>query len=208
MHPDSFYDSNGKIYGVEGWREGRVFVGVDGSLTSLRALREAAVQARHRNGELHVVHVRQRERPGPVPLVEFFGPAPIAAQDPTPAHRADAAARNLIAECVRDAFGAVPADLDIRQTVLVGVPKTELAALGRRDDDLLVIGTNGGRRRHHLRRRSVSRYCATHSHCPVLVTPCNELARTLRRRAASHPLPRDPWKDFDALDRRETRLTN
>lgn len=191
-------------------RTGRVYVGVDGSLASLRALREAAGQARQRYAELRIVHVRPPARSDPVPAINLFGVVLTSRPDPEPERWADAAARGRMAGWVQDAFCAVPAGLAITYLVLVGDPETTLARLGRCDEDLLVVGTNGGRRRHHLSRPSVSRYCAKHSRCPVLVTPCSELARTLRLRALSHGhvLPRDPWKELDALDRCEPKLIN
>lgn len=191
-------------------RAARVYVGVDGSLASLRALREAASQAWRRHAELRVVHVRPPAQPDPVPVVNLFGVVLTSRRDPELDQWADAAARDLIAGCVQDAFGGTPAGLDVHYVVLVGDPETALARLGRRDDDLLVVGTNGGRRWHHPSRPSVSRYCVKHSRCPVLVTPCPELARTLRLRALprGHALPRDPWKELDALDRRQPKLIN
>jgi Universal stress protein family len=82
----------------------------------------------------------------------------------------------------------------VHRTVLVGRPGAELASLGRLDDDLLVVGTRGGRQWRHPGRRSVSRYCATHSRCPTLVVPRAELARTMYHGF----VPRDLWKEFDS----------
>lgn len=185
----------------------RVFVGVDGSLASLRALREATSQARQRHAELHVVHVRP---PGPaMPAMPFLiAPSPGTLR---PDHEAvnalDQDAEELILTCLRDALGTLPPDLDVRWRVLVGRLPSALAALGRRDSDLLVVGTRGAKRRHHLRRRSVSRYCATHSRCPVLVVPCDEFARSVRRpRRSVLTVTRDPWREFDRTDGRETHL--
>jgi nucleotide-binding universal stress UspA family protein len=182
----------------------RVYVGVDGSLTSLRALREAAVAARRRRAELHVVHVRPRERPIPLPPVAEFGSV-IQSWEPEPSDRLDRAAMELILGCLRDALGGAPADLDVHLTVLTGDPHRELVSIGCRDEDLLVVGTGGGRRWSHMRRRSVSRYCAGHARCPVLVVPRDEFARTMRRRIWAHPAAsRDPWRDFDAVRGRKT----
>lgn len=178
----------------------RVFVGVDGSLASLRALREAAAAARRRRGELHVVHVRPRERPAPLPLLMGFGPV-VQLREPGPSDWLDRAAMELIRACLRDSLGCAPADLDVHLTVVTGEPHRELVSMGSHDEDLLVVGTRGGRRRSHLRRRSVSRYCAGHARCPLLIVPRDEFARTTGHRSwvRGPAALRDPWREFDAM---------
>src|SRR4051812_31924055 len=99
----------------------RVFVGVDGSLASLRALREAAAAARRRHAELHVMHVRPREQPMPLPLVVGFGVV-VPPREPEPSDWLDRAATELILACLRDALGGAPADLDVHLAVLIGEP--------------------------------------------------------------------------------------
>jgi nucleotide-binding universal stress UspA family protein len=106
----------------------RVFVGVDGSLASLRALREAAAAARRRRAELHVVHVRPRERPIPLPLLVEFAPV-IPPRDPEPSDWPDRVAMGLILGCLRNGLGGAPADLDVHRTVLIGEPRRELVSL-------------------------------------------------------------------------------
>ena len=180
----------------------RVFVGVDGSLPSLRALREAAAEARRRDAELHVAHVRRFE---PTSSTAPAMPFVIASTTCPPQHdsqateRADNRAVELIVTSLQNALGTQPADLDVHRTVLVGRPHRQLASLVSRDDDLLVVGTRGGRRRRHWRRRSVSRFCVAHAPCPVLVVPCDEFARAMqpsrRGRRIAH---RDPWREFDS----------
>lgn len=184
--------------------KGRVFVGVDGSLASLRALREATAQARQRRAELHVVHVRQPEPT--MPAMPFLIPSipDDSRRDGDPADSPDRAAEELILSCLRDALGALPPGLDVRWRVLVGRLPSALAALGCRDSDLLVVGTRGGRRWRHPRRRSVSRYCAVRARCPVLIVPQDEFARTAQRPRRQRLMGmRDPWREFDRTDERE-----
>jgi nucleotide-binding universal stress UspA family protein len=183
----------------------RVFVGVNGSLASLQALRQAAAEARQRQSELHVVNVRRLSPPVPVgPLGQ-----PVPAQDWGPEHvdRLNAKAMQVIIKSLDEALGGTPIDLNVHCTVLVGSPRKELLLLSERDHDLLVVGTDGCRRWHHLRRRSVSKYCATHSKCPTLIVPAGEFARTLRHRfmPSRSSWPRDPWKEFDATSPRVPR---
>lgn len=182
-------------------RNSRVFVGVNDSLASLQALRQAATEARQRHAELHLVHVRPPAT-NAVALGDVLGqsvPAGWVGSDGEGEWR-DSRARQIITTSLNKALGGKPADLDVHYTVLVGTPGAELASLGRRDDDLLVVGTDGGRRWRHPRRRSISRYCATHSRSPVLLVPRAEYARAMRHRLLSRQakLPRDPWKEFDA----------
>lgn len=188
--------------------KGRVYVGVDGSLASLRALREAAAAARQRCAALHVVYVRPRERPNRPPTLALSA-VPAPPWDPEQSKWLDNAAMDVIVTCLGEALGGSPTDLDVHRMVLIGHPHVQLASVGRRDDDLLVVGTRGGRRWRHPRRRSVSRYCATHAHCPVLVIPRHEFARTTDRRvhAGRWTLPRDPWREFDAAESREPHPT-
>jgi nucleotide-binding universal stress UspA family protein len=174
-------------------RPGRVFVGVDESLASVQALRRAAAEARKRHAELHVVHVRRPARS--VSLIDSLGqPIPGSWLEPPRTDWLNARAAEIIAASLSETFGGAPEDLSVHRTILVGSPGAELAALGRRDDDLLVVGTGGGRRWRHPGRRSVSRYCATHSRCPTLIVPRTELARMMHHRF----VPRDLWKEFDA----------
>lgn len=126
----SSYEWTGRMMAEVAKRAARVYVGVDGSLASLRALREAASQARRRHAELRVVHVRPPAQPDPVPVVNLFGVVLTSRRDPELDQWADAAARDLIAGCVQDAFGGTPAGLDVHYVVLVGDPETALARPG------------------------------------------------------------------------------
>jgi len=150
-------------------RTPRIVVGVDGSMTSLAAVREAVSEARRRRAELHIVHVR-----APVSVK----PAPGSVSSPVAAERrasanaaADAQAQGLIAASIQQAMGELPAGLDVQRIVAVGRPGPMLTERCWHDDDLLVIGNTRTRRWRHPLHRSVSRYCRAHALSPVLAVP-------------------------------------
>jgi nucleotide-binding universal stress UspA family protein len=178
-------------------QRGRVIVGVDGSLGSLRALRQAVIEARRRHAELAVVHVRAPVLPN-APATFSGLPDPLPWPDPDVARARDREAEALIATCIDEALGGPPEDITVRIVVAVGAPRSSLVQLVRCDADLLVVGTNR-RRRRPLRRRPVGRYCVAHAHCPVLVVPPDDFARALQREEHRYlPLRRnDLWKRFD-----------
>lgn len=182
-------------------KEGRVIVGVDGSLTSLRALRQAVVEARRRGVELRVVHVRPAVRPS----MEYgpYGPVGPAPWEGTRREVLDRSAADLIDRCLRESLGAAPADITVCGRVAVGRPETELVDQAWCDDDLLVVGTRGRRRWRLPWRRSVSKYCIAHCACPVLVVPPDGFTRAMRSGKRWHRSMRhgDVWKQFDATAR-------
>jgi nucleotide-binding universal stress UspA family protein len=182
-------------------RRERVVVGVDGSLASLRALREAVAEARRRDATLIVVHVRPPARLSPDLGIVAVVPYPT----PAPAQRADESldqeAELLIAQCIYEGLGEPPADIEMVTDVAVGRPHTELVSQVSRDNDLLVVGTRNRRCWAHPWRRSVSKYCASHARCPVLVVPPDRFVRDTRRERRWHRslLGRNPWKRFDTV---------
>ena len=181
----------------------RVYVGVNGSVASLRALRQAAALARHRHSELHVVHVRRPVRAG----AWQDSSAGVSAMPPRPdiqQNFLDSQAQDVVARCVEDGLGGIPDDLVVKQRVMVGKPAKELARLGWWDDDVLVVGS-GRHRLRRLLRRSVGAYCVTHAQCPVLVVPLDHFASAMLRRRTwrRSALERDPWKQFDTSVRRD-----
>jgi nucleotide-binding universal stress UspA family protein len=145
-------------------RHGRVIVGVDGSLDSLSALRRACDEAQRRGMPLCAVRVV-------APVQTWLGVVPLDEHDLAALHQP-------ISTAFVDALGEIPADLEIRTAVIVGVPGPALVKFARRDDDLLVVGAGEQSR---WRRWSVSRYCVRHARCPVLSVPLPEFARRMRR---------------------------
>jgi nucleotide-binding universal stress UspA family protein len=177
----------------------RVIVGVDGSLNSLRALREAVVEARRRDARLIVIHVRApAHSSAPIGVIGILDPSPCPGQQ-TNCSR-DREAEVLIARCIDEGLGDKPADVELSIHVAVGTPHTALVHQVWRDDDLLVVGTRNRSRWAHPWRQSVGRYCVAHARCPVLVVPPDDFARAMRRerRWYRSRLCRDPWKRFDA----------
>lgn len=160
-------------------RQRRVVVGVDSSVLSLAAVRQAVAQARCRRAELRVVYARRPVKVTDLPTLvdgdlSAVGPMSIAAARDQAIYEAairDEEGRALIAAALQHAVGGTPRDIVVTPVVAVGRPGPALVEQAWSGDDLLVLGTRGGWRWRHLRRGSISRYCARHGHCPVLVVP-------------------------------------
>jgi nucleotide-binding universal stress UspA family protein len=148
----------------------RVIVGVDNTITGLRALRSAVAEARRRGAELHAVRVWR------LGLTAGVG---------VPDLREDLMeyARRCVVDAFSDAMGGPPRDLKIVVTLLEGEPARTLVTYADRDDDVLVVGGNGRDRLRWLHGPGVAAYCATHAVCPVLVVPPAAFAREQRQTA-------------------------
>jgi len=181
-------------------QRGRVIVGVDGSLGSLRALRQAVTEARRRHSTLAAVHVRAPVRPNAQATFSGF-PDPMPWPGPEVGRSLDREAEGLVATCMDEGLGGPPEDLAVHVVVAVGTARVSLVQLVRCDNDLLVVGTSR-RRRGALRHRSIARYCIAHADCPVLVVPPDDFARTVQRERHWYRSAwrHDPWKRFDRQD--------
>jgi nucleotide-binding universal stress UspA family protein len=146
-------------------RGGRVIVGVDSSLGSLGALRQAVAEARQRGAQLCAVRVVSQE-------LSWVGA--LCDDDLAVLHR-------QIQDAFQDALGEVPSDLETRSLVLVGAAGRALVDFTDREDDLLVVGAGERGRPRRWWHWSVSAYCVRHARCPVLSVPLPEFARTMRR---------------------------
>ena len=179
-------------------RRRRVIVGVDGSLASLQALRQAVVEASRRQADLTVIHVRVPVRPNAQPALIGLPDLPAWPGEETSRAR-DREAEALIVTCIDEALGGPPAGVAVRIVVDVGKPQVCLVRQARHDDDLLVVGTRGSRRWTQSWRRCISTYCVAHAACPVLVVPPASFARAVGRRRCWNRSRwrRDPWKQFD-----------
>jgi nucleotide-binding universal stress UspA family protein len=136
----------------------RVVVGVDGSENSVRALREAADQARSREATLTVVSAWHF--PG---LAMLPGPEDV----PTPA-KLEGSAQRAIDESV-DKLGPGALDgLDVERKVVEGHPADALLREAE-GADLLVVGSHGVGGFRGMLLGSVSSHCAHHATIPVLV---------------------------------------
>jgi nucleotide-binding universal stress UspA family protein len=150
----------------------RVVVGVNGSLASLQAIRQAVAEARRRGAGLNVVHAE---------------PARASSQASTLANEVDrqtGAALRIVDNWLDEALGGPPAGLPLRMTVTEGMaPGPALVGQVRDQDDLLVIGASSPRRIGVRWAVGVGDYCTRHADCPVLVVPPPQLARELGGRA-------------------------
>jgi nucleotide-binding universal stress UspA family protein len=177
-------------------------------LASLRALREAVDEARRRAAPLTVVHVRPPAHLDPSVGVAGVVPYPASwPSQPVGDDALDQEAGALISRCLEEGLGGVPRDVEVSSDVAVGRPHTALVKQVWRDDDLLVVGTRSRGRWAHPWRRSVSRYCAAHAVCPVLLVPPDSFARAARRESRWYRplLGRNPWKRFET-ELQENRL--
>jgi nucleotide-binding universal stress UspA family protein len=145
--------------------ERRILVGVHGSLGSLQALRYATEEARKREARL-------------VPIIAWVPPGGDLAERRQPVYSLRQiwreAALGRLAAAFDQGLGGPPADLVVEPRVIRGPAGPVLAEAADRPDDLLVVGT-GRRGLLRLLRRSVSRYCLAHAHCPVIAIPPSDL---------------------------------
>lgn len=154
----------------------RVIVGVDDSLSGLRALRFAVAEARRRDAVLHAIRVAPSGTP--------TGGAYLQRQ-----LRRDAAEK--LADSFAAAFGGFPRDLEIQALTIDGDAGQVLVEYADRDGDLLVVGSGQRPWWRRLSGRSTSRYCFTHASCPLLVVPTDAFAREAGRGRMTRALMRD-----------------
>lgn len=134
-------------------RGGRVIVGVDGSATSLDALRWAAAEARARDADLDVVHAWQLPMSSASPYVV-----------------PDFSTMEAAGRAVLDAAIADPALADARVHPHFVHDSPGRALLARADDaGLVVVGSRGHGRVAGAILGSVSRQLLHHAPCPVVV---------------------------------------
>ena len=143
----------------------RVVVGVHGSLGSLQALRYAAAEAQRRQAVL-------------VPIIAWVPPGGDLAERRQPVYSLRQIWRDAARGRLQDAFdqglGGLPADLAVERVVIRGPAGPVLVDAADQPGDLLVVGT-GRRGLRRWIRRSVSRYCVAHAHCPVVAIPPSDL---------------------------------
>lgn len=137
----------------------RIVVGVDGSHSSVLALRWAADEATLRQATLAVVHA--------------WSDGNVGAGAPGSAFSVDIEAPQQAARAALDdvlASASLPAELRIERHAVMGPGATVLleAAAGA---DLLVVGTRGRGGVAGLLLGSVSHACIREATCPVVVVP-------------------------------------
>jgi nucleotide-binding universal stress UspA family protein len=141
--------------------DGRVVVGVDGSPSSVAALRWALTEGTLRKATVEVVHAWEAP-PAFDPIVGGF-PYDVA--------EVQSGARQRIDELIDDAVASTGAtDVSVERTVAAGGPAASVldAAAGA---ELVVIGRRGVGGFARLLLGSVSENVARHAPCPVVVTP-------------------------------------
>ncbi|WP_203789195.1 universal stress protein [Paractinoplanes rishiriensis] len=155
--------ANGHVVVVRGRRPdpaaGRVLVGVDGSSTSVQALRFADQEARARGAALQVVHAWT------LPYLGFAGRSGSLPQDAIDEFAARAG------ETLRDSMrrGSIDATRpDVEMWLVEGLPNLSLLQAAG-NADLLVVGSRGYGGWKGLLMGSVSAQCVTQAPCPVAV---------------------------------------
>lgn len=134
---------------------GVILVGIDGSESSVAALKWAAGQARLTGCSLEVVTAWQ------YPVT--FGWAPAWPPEFDPAKEAAEALDGIVA----DALGGEPR-IDVRQIVVEGHPAQVLVEASDRAEHL-VVGSRGHGAFTGMLLGSVSEHCASSASCPVTV---------------------------------------
>ncbi len=136
-------------------KAGRIIVGIDGSLASIGALRWAARQASLTDSILDVVMTWDWP-----PSYGWAMPFPTG-YDP------EESVRKVLDEAVADLRTSYPA-IDITARVLRGHPAPLLVEESK-GANVLVVGSRGHGEFAGMLIGSVSEFCATNAHCPVLV---------------------------------------
>ncbi|WP_458780191.1 universal stress protein [Arthrobacter sp. D3-16] len=135
-------------------QEPKIVVGVDGSDSSVQALRFAARLAPALNARIHAVAC-------------WDFPQIYAGYVPPDFDAFEAAARQTLAEAVGKAFGP-DAPVEITQAIVRGPAPAKLVEAGA-EAALLVVGRRGHGGFIGMHLGSVSAACVSHAACPVLV---------------------------------------
>lgn len=158
-------------------RDGRVIVGIAGSLAGLQALRRAVEEARRRGVALHAVRAWQFPS-------NWRGP------DATRWRQEIAdEARVELDETFQAALGGLPTDVVVRPVIVNGPPHRVLVEQTFGDNDLLVVGVQS--RRYWWFPTGIGQYCRRHAACPVLLVPPAKLATAGRPTALARRLRRE-----------------
>ncbi|MGA5821661.1 universal stress protein [Kitasatospora sp. NPDC094028] len=160
--------------------EGRIVVGVSGSLGSIAALHHAVAEARRTDADILAVlcwtppgdDLGYRRTPYP--------PVLTAGRD---------AAVARLRQALDEAFAGHHAGARLRCQAVRGETGRTLVDCADRPGDLLVLGAGHERGRlSRLLRPSVAAYCVRHAACPVLTVPRPALQRDLEALERGHGL--------------------
>ncbi len=146
----------------------RVVVGVDDTKSGLTAVATAIKLARSHDAKLVAVRAwalgqprhggrRMRHMAHPHVVLSFSG------------SQQNAASRLLVHKVFDVVADGTPTQVAIQTPECD--PGLALVGIASQPGDVLVVGTNHGHPVRRLVHGSVSRYCARHAHCPVLVVP-------------------------------------
>jgi nucleotide-binding universal stress UspA family protein len=149
----------------------RIVVGVDGSPSSVRALRWAAGQAELTGGELHAVTAWS--------MPTLYGWIPPVADFDWAGN-----ARTALDKAIKEALDDTRAGLVRRHVVEGSAARALLSAAA--DADLLVVGSRGHGEFAGMLLGSVAQHVVAHAPCPVLVVRTTPAADELTRQ------PHDP----------------
>ena len=133
----------------------RIVVGVDGSPSSMTALRWAILQAELTGCDVEAVTAWR--------LPSRYGFAPVTDR----ATDFEGDARKVLADALNEASSVEP-DVVIRSSVVEGHP-AEVLVRAARGADMLVVGSRGHGGFTGAVLGSVSQYCVHHAPCPVVV---------------------------------------
>lgn len=134
----------------------KIVVGVDGSKSSIGALRHAVELAKLLPAELEIVGAWQ----------PYYGTVEL----PPPVDQLEQSAQAALVDALTQVDVG---DVSTRELVLEGDAATVLLERAK-DADMLVVGTRGRGGFAGLLLGSVSQKCTHHAPCPVLVTPAVE----------------------------------
>lgn len=164
--------------------KGKIVVGVDGSASSVDAVRWALEEARKRGSELHVVTAWHMDPPpveGPPPMIG----TPYRARESATAE-AQAQQDEVMAQ-VRDATEGVT----VHRHMVGQWPPRALVLIGA-DADLLVLGRHGQSWLSEKLLGSVSAYCVRHATCPVVITPVRQTEKVNEHHLVEAPATPGP----------------
>ena len=170
---------------------GRIVVGVNGSLSSLEALRTAVEEARRERVELLAVLAW-------TPVGGEIGYRRTPCQDLLAQWELLACVQ--LRKCFEDAFGQYPSGVPVRPLVVRADPGHGLVALADRPDDLLVVGAGERAWPGRWFHGRTSRYCLAHAGCRVLAVPPPALLSELSLRQR-HRLPAVSFEELEGVSR-------
>ncbi|MBY5163925.1 universal stress protein [Salsipaludibacter albus] len=138
---------------------GRIVVGIDGSGTSVDALRRALDAARCADALLQIVHAYPWPPTGVASLHETWR-----------RHRTREQAHHEALDVIEEALGDMVVDVDVDRIACAGDADAQLLRVAR-GADLLVVGSHGRGEVAGLLLGSTSLHVVSHAPCPVLVVP-------------------------------------